>query len=88
MRTHVVFAGRVQGVGFRATARSIASQFPITGWVRNEADRSVTLEAQGAPEAVRAFLDTLGETMQHHIRSNQEMDVPEVAGEIRFEILR
>lgn len=48
----------------------------------------MTLEAQGAPEAVRAFLDTLGETMQHHIRSNQEMDVPEVAGEIRFEILR
>lgn len=47
--------GRVQGVGFRAGARREARRLGVSGWARNEADATVTVRAQGAPEAVAAL---------------------------------
>ena len=38
--------GRVQGVGFRYTARQLAHKYDVTGWVKNEYDGSVTLVLQ------------------------------------------
>src|SRR5207302_300055 len=52
----VFFSGRVQGVGFRATAASLARDYPVTGWVKNLSDGRVQLLAEGPEEAVRAFL--------------------------------
>ncbi len=49
--------GMVQGVGFRWAVRSKAALFGITGFVRNEEDGSVTIEAEGKPEAMELFLD-------------------------------
>jgi acylphosphatase len=64
VRYRVSYHGRVQGVGFRATARAVAGDFVVSGFVRNEPDGSVTLEAQGIqPEVDRflaAVLDRLG----------------------------
>ncbi|QBO36812.1 acylphosphatase [Periweissella cryptocerci] len=42
--------GRVQGVGFRWSAIRVANSLKITGWVQNQPDGSVLLEATG-PEA-------------------------------------
>ena len=39
--------GRVQGVGFRYRAKYAAQNLELTGWVENEMDGSVTMEAQG-----------------------------------------
>ena len=44
------FTGRVQGVGFRYFATCAARRLGLTGWVANNWDGSVTLEAQGDPE--------------------------------------
>ena len=52
----VVYAGRVQGVGFRATAVTLAQEFPVYGWVRNRADGRVELLAEGEREQIEAFL--------------------------------
>jgi acylphosphatase len=62
VREAVRFTGRVQGVGFRATARDIALSLSLSGWVRNEADGTVSLEAQGPPEA----LESLHARLQAH----------------------
>ena len=40
------FTGTVQGVGFRYYARAAALHLGLTGWVANNWDGSVTLEAQ------------------------------------------
>ena len=47
VRKHIVFYGRVQGVGFRYTAKYLAQSLELTGWVRNEYDGTVTMEVQG-----------------------------------------
>lgn len=44
--------GVVQGVGYRASTERRARQLGLSGWVRNERDGSVVLEAQGPTHAV------------------------------------
>ena len=51
--------GRVQGVGFRAWTRSEAMRLGLAGWVRNEADSSVTARLEGPQESVERMLDML-----------------------------
>lgn len=49
--------GRVQGVGFRWSARLRAVQLRVTGFVRNEDDGSVYIEAEAPEEQLAAFVD-------------------------------
>ncbi len=39
--------GKVQGVFFRASTRQEAQRLGLCGWVRNEPDGSVRIEAEG-----------------------------------------
>lgn len=48
--------GRVQGVGFRYYTREMALKSWITGYVSNEADGSVYIEAEGAQEHLDVFI--------------------------------
>ena len=55
-RTHLQITGVVQGVFYRETARREASRLGLAGWVRNRADGSVEAVAEGAADAVEAFV--------------------------------
>lgn len=48
--------GHVQGVGFRYHARLKAYELGIYGRVRNEADGSVHIEAEGTEDDLRDFI--------------------------------
>jgi acylphosphatase len=63
----VRYSGDVQGVGFRATAASIARRHAVRGWVRNLSDGRVELFADGTPDAVSAFLADIRVNMRGHI---------------------
>ena len=52
----VFVSGRVQGVGFRESARRAALAREVVGWVRNLADGRVEALFEGAPLAVRAMV--------------------------------
>jgi acylphosphatase len=54
-RMTVFFAGRVQGVGFRYTAKTIAAGFEITGTIRNLPDGRVELVAESRRAELDAF---------------------------------
>lgn len=82
------FRGRVQGVGFRATARQVARGHAVTGWVRNEPDGSVTLEVQGSGGAVREYREALREMVAGLVQSENELGVAVVEGETEFEVRR
>lgn len=85
-RTARIFTGHVQGVGFRASTRTVAREFEVTGWVRNEPDGSVRVEAQGEDAEVERFLMALRERLGGYIRGEVERDAGEVPGERGFEI--
>lgn len=48
MRVH----GKVQGVFFRASTQEKAQQLGLTGFVQNEPDGTVYLEAEGEPQVL------------------------------------
>lgn len=50
-------SGRVQGVFYRATAMDKALQLGINGFVRNEPDGSVYIEAEGIEKNVEMLID-------------------------------
>ncbi|RWC51084.1 MAG: acylphosphatase [Mesorhizobium sp.] len=51
--------GNVQGVGFRIWVRDEATSLGLAGWVRNEADGSVTAQIAGVDEAVSTMIERL-----------------------------
>jgi len=55
-RVRAIVTGRVQGVAYRASTVHEARDRGLTGWVRNLADGSVELEAQGDRANVDALL--------------------------------
>jgi acylphosphatase len=67
----VYFSGRVQGVGFRYTTMQAAKEFEVSGWVKNLSDGRVQLEAEGEPQAVKAFVTAVEERLHGYIRKTE-----------------
>lgn len=51
----IVVRGRVQGVGFRFFVKKTANYFGISGWVKNNSDGTVSVEATGSEEQLASF---------------------------------
>ena len=51
--------GRVQGVGFRWATRERAKSLELRGWVRNDPEGTVSLQAAGHPIALDALHEFL-----------------------------
>ena len=58
-RYKAVITGNVQGVGLRVFVMDNASKLGITGWVRNMADGTVEMEAQGNPDKLDQLFATI-----------------------------
>jgi len=56
---HAVITGVVQGVNFRYHTRRAARSLGLTGWVRNRADGTVEVTAEGPRPQLQALLDYL-----------------------------
>ena len=69
-----IFAGRVQGVGFRYTALRIVRPYEITGFVRNLPDGSVEMLAQGPEGDIQMCINDLQEYFGSSIREIKTTD--------------
>lgn len=58
-RKYFRFYGEVQAVGFRFTAAAAAEECGASGWVKNEADGSVSMEIQGTEKQIRSVINAL-----------------------------
>ena len=87
IRRRIVFYGFVQGVGFRFRARHAAALFGCAGWVRNEEDGSVTLELQGAENAVDQALEAIERGPFLQIDRMEGSNLPPDPAERDFETL-
>ena len=68
----VVWSGRVQGVGFRMAACSVASRFQIRGSVRNESDGSVRCELAGFSDELDRFIEAVEARMDQFVHDRHE----------------
>ncbi len=53
---HLHITGKVQGVFYRATAKKIAHQLNITGWIKNSKDGNVEAIATGNQDQLQEFI--------------------------------
>ena len=73
---HIIFVGRVQGVGFRFTAHRIAGRHQLTGFVRNLPNGSVEMLAQGHLENIEDCIRDIEEEFTGYVRETKIEDVP------------
>ncbi|MBI3834988.1 MAG: ATP-binding protein [Planctomycetes bacterium] len=82
IRRTIHFSGRVQGVGFRFSANSLARRFDVTGYVRNLPDGRVEIVAEGGKDEIDQFQEAVAEAMKVHIQHATLSDAPPT-GEFR-----
>ena len=76
VRKRIIFHGRVQGVGFRYTARHLAQSIGLTGWVENEYDGTVLMEVQGREPMIFKLMEGLNRNMFIDIEWIDSRDIP------------
>ena len=85
----VFFSGRVQGVGFRYTTKTVATGFEITGIVKNLPDGRVELVAEGSHAELDAFRAALHDAGLAGFIRDEQVIWADAKNEFRgFEIAR
>lgn len=86
LRVH--YSGRVQGVGFRFTVKSLARGFDIVGTIKNLADGRVEQILQGDTDEVDDFLQAIRESvLAGHIQEETITTCDAESGLRGFQIL-
>lgn len=89
VRAVVLITGRVQGVWFRQSTKQTADKFGVTGWVRNNPDRSVEAIFEGSRNAVQAVLDWCNHGPEMALVNHVEIDWQPATGEFeQFRVIR
>ncbi|MBQ1493038.1 MAG: acylphosphatase [Blautia sp.] len=86
VRKHLFFSGRVQGVGFRYRALSIAREYHLTGFVKNLWDGRVQMQVQGEEDHIYAMITALGKQKFIEIEDMEMYDIPVDVGEQKFSV--
>jgi len=88
-RMIIYYSGRVQGVGFRYTAKTVAAGFEIVGTIRNLPDGRVELIAEGVHAELEAFRAALRDAGLAGFIQDERVELTEVQNGFRnFEIIR
>jgi len=85
----IIYSGHVQGVGFRYTAKTVATGFEVTGAIRNLPDGRVELTAEGSPGELEAFRAALRDAGLAGFIRDEQVKWADARNEFRgFEIVR
>jgi acylphosphatase len=82
MKKHlnITISGRVQGVGFRYTARNIATSLGIKGYAKNLYNGNVFIEAEADERPLAEFLSWCNRGPEHAYVTKVDAET----GEIKF----
>jgi acylphosphatase len=84
----ILYSGRVQGVGFRATVKSVACGFDLTGTVSNLADGRVEMTAEGSREELEAFRQAIRDSGLARLIAGEQVSWADAGNTFRgFEIV-
>lgn len=89
-KLYVTFSGQVQGIGFRASVKNWAEGLGLGGWVRNNLDGTVEVEAEGEDEILQSFLTKILQShlqryITHHLISWKKAETDEGSTLFRVE---
>lgn len=87
-RLNIIVKGKVQGVFFRESTKTVADHLGIKGLVKNEADGSIYLEAEGEKHQLDAFLDWCKEGPERAEVSGVETHEAGVKNYRNFEVIK
>jgi acylphosphatase len=88
MHLKIIVQGKVQGVFFRASTRDKARQLKVYGFVKNESDGSVYIEAEGDKEILDNFISWCKQGPENAQVENVEVVEGPDQGFTSFEIKR
>ncbi len=57
LTVHLLIKGKVQGIFYRASARKVAGEHKLTGWIKNTEEGFVEAVATGSDEQINTFVD-------------------------------
>jgi acylphosphatase len=73
---HVIFIGRVQGVGFRFTAHRMAHRHQLTGFVHNLPDGTVEMLVQGLAQDMDDCIRDIKDYFGDYLRETEIQEIP------------
>lgn len=83
IRRHVIISGKVQGVFFRSSTKSVAIKLDITGWVRNRVDGMVEAVFEGEKENIEQIINWCRKGPELAIVSDVEVISERYTGEFK-----
>lgn len=70
-RIHIIFSGKVQGIGFRYRTLNLAEKMAINGWVKNLSDDEVEMMAEAEEKNLQDFIAEIKKYFQNYIQDVQ-----------------
>jgi acylphosphatase len=84
----IKISGNVQGVFFRASTKDVAEKLGINGFVRNEKNGCVYIEAEGEEKILKQFVNWCQQGPPHAIVENVSVVEGVIQHYTKFEINR
>lgn len=85
---NITVSGKVQGVFFRASVKAVADQLGVKGFVKNQKDGSVYIEAEGDEFSLDAFLEFCNEGPEKAIVEKVEVVESDLKNYRNFEVIK
>lgn len=85
-RYRIKVKGKVQGVFYRSSAQAKAKELSLGGWVKNEEDGSVLMEAEGGEAKLEKMLEWCRQGPGAAEVNDIEQQEVEPQGQNRFEV--
>jgi acylphosphatase len=85
-RYRIKVKGKVQGVFYRSSTQAKAKELGLSGWVKNEEDGSVMIEAEGEEQKLEKLLDWCRQGPGAAVVNDVEYHEVEPQGKNGFEV--
>lgn len=86
---NITVTGKVQGVFFRASTKAVADQLGVKGYVKNQKDGTVFIEAEADAIALDAFVEWCHEGPEKaKVLSVEVLDIAELKSFKNFEVIK
>jgi acylphosphatase len=85
---NIIIIGKVQGVYYRASTKQKADALGIKGFVRNQPDGSVYIEAEASTEVLKQFVEWCHQGPERAVVQQVETTSAPLQNFVEFEVRR